>query len=100
MNPRLKISTADWPEALVLAVVLLVTLFVIPHSPLFVRFIFGALMTVGALCAGATALRERWRESKTTGVFIGFYLRLAGIAFVIVLAWVLFVLLVGKFFVR
>ena len=100
MKPRLNLSTADWPEALVFIALLLLSLFVVPHSPLFVRFLFGALITGGAVWAGVTALRDRWQQSKTTGVFVGYYLRLAGIAFAIVLAWFLLMLVVARLVVR
>ena len=96
MKPFLTLSTADWPEALVFVALFVLSLFVVPHSSWLIRFLFGALITGGAVWAGVTALRDRWQHSKTTGVFVGYYLRLAGIAFAVVLGLVLLMVVVAR----
>lgn len=73
-------------------------LFALPHAPMFVRLPIGILLTLGGLYSAASALRERWRISKTTGRLFGYYLRLVAIAIAIILAWVLLVVVIGKLF--
>ena len=98
MKPRLKISTADWPEAVIFAALLPLWLFALPHAPMFVRVPIGILVTLAGLFCAASALRDRWRLSKTTGRFFGYYLRLAAVAIAIILAWVLLVFVIGRLF--
>ena len=100
MRPRLKISVGDWPEAVCLVAFLVLSFFVVPLAPFFVRVAFGLLIAASAFWAAASALRERWRESKTSGAFIGYYARLVGIGFGIVAGWALLMLLLAKFVIR
>ncbi len=95
---RPKLSTDDWPEAILLAVLLPLYLFALPHAPMFVRMPTGILITLGGFYSAGSALRERWRLSKATGQFFGYYLRLAAVAIAIIIAWVLVVFVVGKLF--
>jgi hypothetical protein len=97
---RPKLSTADWPQAILFAVLFPVYLFALPHAPLFVRLPIGLLITLGGFYCAASALRERWRLSKTAGHFSSYYLRLAAVAIAIIIAWVLVVFVIGKLFFR
>ena len=98
MRLRLIISTADWPEAIVFAVLLPLWLLALPHAPMFVRVPIGILVTLGVFYCAASALRERWHLSKSTGQFFGYYFRLAAMAIAIVIAWVLLVVVIGRLF--
>ncbi len=97
---RPKLSTDDWPEAILIAVLLPFYLFVLPQASVFVRVPIGILITLGGLYAAGSALRQRWFISKTTGNFFGYYLRLAGVAIAIIIAWVLTVFVIPKIFLR
>ena len=96
MKPRMKISTADWLAATVIAALFLLPLW-LPHAPMFVQVPIAILVALGGLIFAASALRNRWRLSKSTGQFLGYYLRLAAVAIAIIVAFLLLVLAIGRY---
>jgi hypothetical protein len=95
MKPRVRISSADWLAAIIVAALLLLPLW-LPHAPMFVQVPIAILVTLGGLLLTAAALRNRWRLSKSTGQFLGFYLRLAAVAITIIVAFLLLVFAIGR----
>lgn len=83
MKRRLHFSVGEWREALCVVGFFCLAWFVTPHPPLFVRIAFGTLITGCVFWSVASALSERWHESKTVGAFFGYYVRLGciGLAF-------------------
>lgn len=67
-----------------------------PHAPMFVQVPVAILVMFVGLFSGASALRDRWRLSKRTGQFLGYYLRLAAVAIAIIVACVLLVFVIGR----
>lgn len=97
MNPRMKISAADWLAAIVSAALFLLPLW-LPHAPMFVQVPIAILVALGCLFFAASALRNRWRWSKSTGQFVGYYLRLAAVAIATIVAFLLLVFVIGRLF--
>ena len=95
MNPRMKISTADWLAAIVIAALFLLPLW-LPHAPLFVQVPVDILVTLGGVFFAASALRNRWCLSKSTGQFLSYYLRLAAVAIAIIITCLLLVFIIGR----
>jgi len=95
MKPRMKISFADWLAAIVIAALFLLPLW-LPHAPMFVQVPIAILVTLGGLFFAASALRNRWRLAKSTGQFLGYYLRLAAVAIAIIVAFLLLVFAIGR----
>ena len=93
----MKISNADWLGAIIFVALLLLPLW-LPHVPMFVQVPIAILVTLGGLFFAASALRNRWRLSKGTGQFLGYYLRLAAVAVAIIVAFLLLVFGVGRWF--
>lgn len=91
----MKISTADWLAAIVIAALFLLPLW-LPRAPLFVQVPVVILVISGGLFSAASALRNRWRLSKSTGQFLGYYFRLAAVAIAIIVAFLLLVLAIGS----
>ena len=89
----MKISTADWLAATIFVALFLLPLW-LPHVPMFVQVPVTILVIFGGLFSTASALRNRWRLSKSTGQFLGYYLRLAAVAIAIIVAIVAILLLV------
>ena len=83
-----------------LVATLIVALFLLPlwlpHVPMFVQAPIAILVTLGGLLFAASALRNRWRLSKSTGQFLGYYLRLAAVAVAIIVAFLLLVTAIGR----
>ena len=86
----MKISTAEWLAGFIIAVLFLLPLW-LPHAPMFVQVPIAVLITFGGLFFAASALRNRWRLSKSPARFLGYYLRLAAVAVVIIVALLLLV---------
>ena len=97
---RPKISTEDWPGAILFVILLPLYLFALPQASIYVRVPVVILITVVGLYSAGTALRERWRLSKAVGQFFSYYLRLVAVAIAIIIAWVLVVFAIGKEFFR
>ena len=97
MKPRMKTSTADWLAAIVIAALFLLPLW-LPHAPMFVQVPIAILVTLGGLFFAASALRNRWRLSKSTGQFLGYYLALVAVAVAIIVAFILLVFVIGRLF--
>ena len=97
MKPRMKISIADWLAAILFAALLLLPLW-LPHAPMFVQVPIAVLITLGGLFFAASALHNRWRLSKSTGQFLGYYLRVAAVAIAIIVACLLLVFVIGRLF--
>ena len=97
MNPRMKISTADWLAATIVVALFLLPLW-LPHAPLFVQVPVVILVTLVILFGAASALRNRWRLSKSTGQFLGYYLALVAVAVAIIVAFLLLVFVIGRLF--
>jgi hypothetical protein len=95
MKPRMRISTADWLAATIVVALFLLPLW-LPHSPMFVQVPIAILVTLGGLVFAASALHNRWRLSKSTGQFLGYYLRLAAVALAIIVAFLLLVFVIGR----
>lgn len=95
MKPRMKIPTADWLAAIVIAALFLLPLW-LPYAPLFVQVPVVILVTLGGLFLAASALRNRWRLSKSTGQFLGYYLALVAAAVAIIVAFLLLVFVIGR----
>ncbi len=100
MKLRSEVSTADWPEALILAAWLILWLFVVPGLPLILKGVFQVLITGGAVWTGVIVLRDRWRQSKTASAFVGYCLCLVGIALAIILAYALLILVIVRVVAR
>ena len=98
MRRSLKLTVSDWPEALCLLALLLLTIFVIPHAPKVIGGVFGLLISVGALWAMVEGVRARWRSSPGTGCFVAYYARLALLGLVIVVAWFAIIYIVARWF--
>lgn len=69
----------------------------LPHVPLFAQVPVAILVICGALFSAASALRNRWRLSKTTWQFLGYYLALVAVAVAIIFAILLLVYVIGMF---
>ena len=95
MSARTKFSTADWLAAIICVALLLLPLW-LPHVPMFVQVPVDILVILGGLFFAASALRDRWRLSKSTGQFLGYYLRLAAVAIAIIVAFLLLVFAIGR----
>jgi len=97
MKPRMKISTADWLAAIIFTTLLLLPLW-LPRAPMFVQVPVTILVALGGLFLAASALRNRWRLSKSTGNFLGYYFQLAAVAIAIIVAFLLLVFAIGRLF--
>lgn len=95
MSARTKFSTADWLAAIICVALLLLPLW-LPHVPMFVQVPVDILVILAGLFFAASALRSRWRLSKSTGQFLGYYLRLAAVAVAIIVALLLLVFGIGR----
>ena len=91
----MKISTADWLAATIVVALFLLPLW-LPHVPLFVQVPVVILVILGGLFTAAFALRNRWRLSKSTGQFLGYYLALVAVAVAIIVAFLLLVFVIGR----
>ena len=94
----MKISTPDWLAATIVAtqVALILLPLWLPHVPLFVQVPVAILVIFGGLFSAASALRNRWRLSKTTEQFLGYYLALVAVAVAIIVAILLLVYVIGS----
>ena len=97
MNRSLKLTTAGWPEAVGLVVLLGLTFLLGPGTV--PGAILGTLLTIGAVWAFYDGIRDRWDASGSTGSFLGYYGRLVVVASVILLLFVLSVMGVAKLYV-
>jgi len=88
MKPRMKISTADCLVTIIVVALFLLPLW-LPRAPMFVQVPVAILVTLGGLFFAASALRNRWRLAKSTGQFLGYYLRLAAVAIAFIVAFLL-----------
>jgi hypothetical protein len=95
MSTRMKNSTADWLAATIFVALLLLPLW-LPHVPMFVQVPVAILVILGGLFFAASALRNRWRLAKSTGQFLGYYLRVAAVAVAIIFALLLLVFGIGR----
>ena len=95
MSTRMRISTADWLAATIIVALFLLPLW-LPPVPMFVQVPVVILVILGCLFSAASALRNRWRLSKSTGQFLGYYLRLAAVAVAIIVAFLLLVTAIGR----
>lgn len=95
----MKFSTPDWLAAAIVAtqISLILAPLWLPHVPLFVQVPFAIIVIFGCLFCVASALRDRWRLSKTTGQFLGYYLALVAVAVPIIVAILLLVYVIGMF---
>jgi hypothetical protein len=91
----MKTSAADWLAAIVIAALFLLPLW-LPHAPLFVQVPVVILVLLGGLFFAASALRNRWRLSRSTGQFLGYYFRLVAVAIAIIVAFLLLVFAIGR----
>jgi hypothetical protein len=72
----------------------------LPQTPPYLRIPMTLFVVAQGLYAAACALRERWRISKTTGQFFGYYLRLVALSMVIILGTLLFIFAMIKLFLK
>jgi len=93
----MKTSTADCLGAIAFAGLLLLPLW-LPYAPMLVQVPMVILVTLVGLFLAASALRYRWHLSQNPGQFLGYYLRLTAVAIVIIVAFLLLVLGIGRLF--
>ena len=84
----MKIPTTNQFRIIIIVLVALT----LPLFPMFVQRTSSILIIIlFGLFPAAIYLRNRWRSSKHTGQFLGYYLRLVAVAVAIVVAfWLLF----------
>ena len=95
MKPRMKISIADWLVAILVVALLLLPLW-LHHAPMFVQVPVVILVLFFGLFFAVSALRDRWRLSKSTVQFLGYYFRLVAVAIAIIVAFLLLVSVIAR----
>lgn len=93
----MKVPIPDWLAAIIIAALFLLPLW-LPRAPMFIQVPTAILVTLGGLFFAASTLRNRWGLSKSTGRFLGYYLRLVSVAIAIVVSFLLLVVVFGRLF--
>jgi hypothetical protein len=97
MKPHVKNSISDSLGTILCAALVLLPLW-LPHAPMFVQVPIGILVLCLGLFLVASALRDHWRLSKSTGQFVGYYFRLVAAAIAIIVTFLLLFLVIGSHF--
>ena len=95
MYTRMKNSIAGW-----LVAILVIALFLLPlwlhRTPMFIQVPAAILVICLGVYFAVSALRDRWRLSKSTGQFLGYYIPLGATAIVIIIAFLLLCFVIGR----
>lgn len=90
---------ADCVSATIVVALLLLPLW-LPRAPTWVQVPVALLVLLGGFLFGISSLRTRWRLSKSTGQFVGYYLYLVGVALAIIVVFLLLCIPVARMFSR
>jgi len=100
MRESFKLTVSDWPVALLLAALLVLTFFVMPHVSSVVSGLFGTVITVAALLSLINALRATRRSSPDGRSFVVYYGKLALLGLVLVASFLLLLYIITRIYTQ
>jgi hypothetical protein len=97
MKTRMKLAVAAWPAAILFVALLLLPLW-LDRTPMFVQLPVALLVLGLGIFSAASAMRNRWHWSKSSGQFVDYYFRLVAVAIAILVAAFLLCWGAGRWF--